>query len=65
MKCARCGKEIPKGQEMTEKICGRYVPTHRDCAAPYETPESMDTMLRRARRDLAEKRRTMEKRRRR
>lgn len=65
MKCARCGKEIPKGQQMTEKICGRYVPVHRDCRNPYETAPSMDSMLRRARRDLAEKRRTMEKRRRR
>lgn len=63
MKCARCGEEIPKGQQMTEKICGRYVPVHRDCDNPYET-NSLETMMKKVRKDFANKRRAIEKRRR-
>lgn len=31
MDCARCHKPIPEGEEMVERINGRYVYTHRDC----------------------------------
>ena len=36
--CARCGKPIPQGKEMMEKIGGRLVPTHMDCI-PKETED--------------------------
>lgn len=36
MECERCHREIPEGEEMWEKLKGRYVPTHRDCHKGYE-----------------------------
>ncbi len=36
MECERCHREIPKGEEMWEKLAGKYVPTHRDCHKGYE-----------------------------
>ncbi len=36
MECGRCHREIPEGEEMWEKLHGRYVPTHRDCRRGYE-----------------------------
>lgn len=36
MECARCHREIPEGEEMWEKLEGKYVPTHRDCHKGYE-----------------------------
>lgn len=48
MKCARCHRHIPKGEEMIEKIGGRLVPTHRDCGINYATPPprwSLDSMI--------------------
>ncbi len=49
--CARCHRPIPKGEEMVEKIDGRYVTTHRECRHGTEyTPHHKDlnTMIREA-----------------
>lgn len=63
LKCARCGKDIPKGQNMVEKICGRYVPVHRDCGVPYESAQTFEDMLKKANRDSEEKQKILKKRR--
>ncbi len=34
--CARCHKPILEGEEMVERINGRYVYTHRDCGRKWE-----------------------------
>lgn len=61
--CARCGRAIPKNQQMVEKIFGRYVTTHRDCIKPYDTARSLDSMLKNANRDSEEKQKIIKKRR--
>lgn len=42
--CARCGKPIPRGKEMMEKIGGRLVPTHMDCRERY-SKKTLDQMI--------------------
>ena len=47
--CARCHRPIPMGEEMVEKIDGRYVATHLECRRGAEyTPrkKDLDTMIR-------------------
>ena len=47
--CARCHRPIPMGEEMVEKIDGRYVATHLECRRGAEyTPreKNLDTMIR-------------------
>lgn len=42
--CARCGKPIPRGKEMMEKMGGRLVPTHMDCRERYSR-KTLDQMI--------------------
>lgn len=42
--CARCGKPIPRGKEMMEKMGGRLVPTHMDCRERY-SKKTLDQMI--------------------
>lgn len=42
--CARCGKPIPRGKEMIEKMNGRLVPTHMDCRERYSR-KTLDQMI--------------------
>lgn len=43
--CARCGKEISRGEAMTEKIEGKYVSTHLDCHSLHTRKKTLDDMI--------------------
>lgn len=46
--CAHCKRPIPPGEEMTEKINGKWVHTHRDCPRYFRYAQgsgSLDDMI--------------------
>lgn len=47
-RCARCGKPIPRGKEMVEKVGGRIVTTHMDCRERYYSEQTLNKMIRKA-----------------